>query len=225
MEGYAERTILVERDPYVASVWQAVLSADAERLVDQILNFRLSRRAVSEVLAARPRTNLSLAFQTIVKNRCRRGGILSDSAGLLVRGERDRGLHSRWYPDTLALRIALIHEHRDQIEFRRGDGLRFINRMKSRLSSVRFFVDPPYPKLMKKGVRPLYNHCAVNHEKLMEALKEMRHDFLLTYDDTPYARQLARGAAFPWRTVLVRNNNGASKKELLIGRVDNSTFF
>ncbi len=216
VEGYVERAILVEKDASVASVWRTILSSNAERLIERILRFKISRRTVNEVLNSRPTGDTSLAFQTIVKNRCRHGGILAGSAGLLIRGERDRGLFSRWYPETLAKRIRLIHSHRERIAFVEGDGISALQRFGQRKQQLKLFVDPPYPKLMQPGVRPLYNHCALNHERIFRLLEKTPHDFLLTYDDTDYARRLARTANFCYLTIAMRNSNADSKKELII---------
>ncbi|MEQ1933458.1 MAG: DNA adenine methylase [Fimbriimonadaceae bacterium] len=217
-EGYVENALLVEKDRGVAAVWRASLSQEAERLVDKILAFKISKSTVGKLLSKVPRSNVDLAFQTIVKNRCRHGGILTESAGLLIRGEREKGLSSRWYPETLANRICLIHLHRKQIAFLEEDGLKVLRQMNTRKEKIKLFVDPPYPKLMQSGVRPLYNHVNLDHPKLFELLRRSKHDFLTTYDDSIYARKLAFEADLCCTTIAMKNNRSAAKVELLIGR-------
>lgn len=218
IENYTDRAILIEKDEGVAAVWQTILSPFVHRFIDRILEFKISATSVADVLSTRPRTRLSLAFQTIVKNRCRRGGILAGSAGLLIRGERDRGLSSRWYPETIAKRISLIHGLRDRIEIKRSDGLLALESLGVAKKKIKLFVDPPYPKLMHTAARPLYNYCALDHSRVFNTLKSAKHDFLMTYEDTEFVLHLVREAGFSHRRITVRNVNGSPKTELLISR-------
>lgn len=216
LEGYVERAILIEKDEGVASVWKTILSPDAEELVDRILKFSISKKSVTSILNSKPRSQVSIAFQTILKNRCRRGGNLSNSAGLLVRGERDQGLSSRWYPETLAKRICQIHQVRKQIHFVQGDGVSFIKKLKNNPGSVKIFIDPPYPELMNSGVRPLYTHYELDHENLFKLLMDVEDDFLLTYADSKYVKYLAGQSGFQYTKIAMRNLNAQLKQELLI---------
>jgi len=56
---------------------------------------------VDAALAKEADTTRDLAFQTILRNRVNRGGILVDGAGRVKHGENGKGLTSRWYPETL----------------------------------------------------------------------------------------------------------------------------
>ena len=143
--------------------------------------------------------------------------MIASSAGLIVKGERNRGLLSRWYPETLAKRIELIHSFRAQIEFYEADAMEQLpSILNCRNTSPKIFVDPPYPKLMRAGVRPLYTHVALNHDNLVRMLAESNKDFLLTYDDTAYARNLVTGNGLLFEVIAMKNTNAESKKELLI---------
>src|SRR6185437_1366134 len=66
------------------------------------------------------------AFCTIVKNRMQRGGIMAARAGLVKAGKNGRGLHLRWYPETLAKRIEIVRTLRDRISFKQGDGFKVV---------------------------------------------------------------------------------------------------
>lgn len=50
---------------------------------------------------ARTPLSVTTAFQTILRNRINRGGILAPGAGRIKNGESGKGKKSRWYPDTL----------------------------------------------------------------------------------------------------------------------------
>jgi DNA adenine methylase len=138
----ADRVLLVERDPRVAAVWRPILNGNAEWLADQILCFKPKPEAVFEVLDKEPESIRELAFQTILRNRVQRGGIMAPGAGFMREGENGRGLSSRRYPETLARRIRAIAHFREMISFQEGGGMRAIEDLE-RQDKVAFFIDPP----------------------------------------------------------------------------------
>ena len=91
----ADQVLLVERDPDVAAVWRTILGDGWEALAERILEFRMSRKRVLEVLGTIHQDTAARAFRCILRNRVQRGGILSPSAGLLRKGEYGQGLKSR----------------------------------------------------------------------------------------------------------------------------------
>src|SRR2546429_844914 len=104
-EGLADHVVLVENDKDVAAVWQTILCGQAEWLAETISKFELTKEHVLSVLRPDPATLRERAFATILRNRVQRGGIMAPGASLMKAGENGRGLHSRWYPETLARRI------------------------------------------------------------------------------------------------------------------------
>jgi len=127
-EGLAENVTLVELDPDVASVWRAILGGDGRWLADRVADFEITLEAVRRALDATPRSARDRAFQTLLRNRVQRGGIMASGAGLMKNGENGRGLKSRWYPGTLRRRILAIDAMRDRIRFEEGDGTKAIRR-------------------------------------------------------------------------------------------------
>lgn len=216
LEGYVERALLIERDPCVAAVWNTILSNDAEWLVEAILNFKFTIGNVRQILRTQARNTRFLAFQTVVKNRARRGGILADSANLIRKGERGRGIKSRWYPDTIALRIALIYTHRKQFTFLHGDGIQAISKFSNLRNTVRFFVDPPYPEMDCRRGNRLYTYNKLDHEKLFALLDSTNGDFLLTYNDSPQVRALTAKHKFALTLINMRGTHGLPRYEMLI---------
>src|SRR5207249_9805380 len=99
--------------------------------------------SVLRVLRREPTTQRERAFSTILRNRVQRGGIMAPGASLMKAGENGRGLHSRWYPDTLARRIREIAQVRERFSFVEGDGIEMIRRY-AYVEDAGFFVDPPY---------------------------------------------------------------------------------
>jgi len=212
-EGLAQKLALIEIDPDVGAVWRTILGLQGERLASEIVSFDFSAHTVKAVLSKTPRDQFERAFQTILRNRVQRGGIMAPGAGLLKQGENGRGLASRWYPKTLERRILAICENRHRIRFRRGDGLQFIRENANR-KDMAFLIDPPYTM----AGRRLYTHSEVDHEELLRATASLRGDFLMTYDDAQPIRNLAKRLGLATHLVPMKSTHHAVMSELLIGR-------
>ncbi len=197
-EKLANHMTMVELDDQVAAVWQTILSGDAEWLAEQIIKFEMTADAVREILSNEPRSLQEKAFQTIVKNRVNRGGILAPGAGMIKQGEKGKGLKSRWYPETLKRRILQIAEIRDRITFITGDGLEILTQNIHR-PDVLFFIDPPYTAAGKKAGHRLYQYAQLNHEKLFELAAQISGDFLMTYDESQEVKAWANFHRFDWQ--------------------------
>lgn len=216
-EKLANHVTMVELDDQVAAVWQTILSGDAEWLAEEIIKFEMTADAVREILSNEPRSLKHKAFQTIVKNRVNRGGILAPGAGMIKQGEKGKGLKSRWYPETLKRRILQIAEIRDRITFIPGDGLEIITQNIHRHNVV-FFIDPPYTAAGKKAGHRLYQYAQLNHEKLFQLASQMAGEFLMTYDESQAVKAWANLHRFDWQTVAMKNTHHAKMTELLVGR-------
>ena len=218
-EGLADHVTLVELDEAVAAVWQTILHDDGggEWLAEQIVRFHLTPESAQTVLQQTPPSTRERAFQTILKNRVNRGGILAPGAGLIKVGENGKGLHSRWYPETLQRRILDIVKIRERITFVYGDGLDVLRKNANRTDAV-FFIDPPYTASGKQAGSRLYSHPNLNHELLFATASSLAGDFLMTYDDAEEMRQLARLHHFDIQTLAMKNTHHAKMSELLIGR-------
>lgn len=212
-DSLAAKVTLVEIDRDVASVWKTILSVQGERLASEIRSFRLSEDSVRSCLSSVPRYQFDRAFQTILRNRVQRGGIMAPGASLMKRGENGRGLASRWYPETLARRILSIVENKHRIRFLQQDGIQFIHDNADR-SEIAFFIDPPYTV----AGRRLYVHSQVDHEKLFSETSKVRGDFLMTYDDSQPIRALASRFGFETQKIPMKNTHHEIMSELLIGR-------
>jgi DNA adenine methylase len=216
-EKLANHVTMVELDDQVAAVWQTILSGDAEWLAEQIIQFEMTADAVREILSNEPMSLQDKAFQTIVKNRVNRGGILAPGAGMIKHGEKGKGLKSRWYPETLKRRILQIAEIRDRITFITGDGLEILTQNIHR-HDVLFFIDPPYTAAGKKAGHRLYQYAQLNHEKLFELAGQISGDFLMTYDESQEVKAWANFHRFDWQTVAMKNTHHAKMTELLVSR-------
>ncbi|MCS7072365.1 MAG: DNA adenine methylase, partial [Anaerolinea sp.] len=216
-EHLAERVVLVERDPQVAAVWHTIFGEDAAWLAAQIEAFELTPQSVEALLASSPVSTRERAFQTIVKNRVNRGGILAPGAGRVKTGENGKGLTSRWYPRTLSRRIRDIASIRERVQFIEGDGLEII-RQRIDCPEVVFFIDPPYTAGGKRAGHRLYTYSDVDHATLFALTASLSGDFLMTYDDAPDVHDLALAYGFATRKILMKNTHHTHMFELLIGR-------
>jgi DNA adenine methylase len=212
-ERLARHVIFAELDAGVAAVWRVVLNGQAEWLAKEIKDFDLNLENVRRILDAPGRTLREKAFQTILRNRVQRGGIMASGAGLVKTGENGRGLSSRWYPETLARRIREINHLKDRITFVEGDGFALLEEYRADADAV-FFIDPPYTL----AARRLYTEWRIDHRRLFAAMRASRGDFLMTYDNTPEIVALAAEFGFQTRPVAMKNTHHAKMTELLIGR-------
>lgn len=216
-EGLADHVTLVELDNQVAAVWRTIFYGDGEWLANAIMDFDLTAENVSSLLSKESRSLEEKAFQTIVKNRINRGGILAPGAGKVKYGENGKGLKSRWYPETLKKRILDIIAIRDRITFVEGDGMAILQQNADQPDAV-FFIDPPYTAAGKKAGKRLYTHSELDHETLFSLASTLPSDFLMTYENSEGMRAMARRHKLDIQPIAMKNTHHAKMTELLIGR-------
>ncbi len=214
-ENLAKHVILVELDHQVAAVWKTIIGGDGVWLAERIENFNLSHKTVDEVLEATDLNTKEQAFQTIVKNRVNRGGILASGAGKVKKGENGKGIASRWYPETLSKRIRKIHKIRDRLTFIEGDGFDVI-RQNMQNPKAAFFIDPPYTLGGKKAGSRLYTHSELDHDELFELCSKLEGELLMTYSNDETTRQLARKHKLFMREIAMKNTHHVKMTELLV---------
>ena len=195
------------------SLTAVVTNGQAEWLAQQILNFDLTEKNVRAELAKEPGQLREIAFQTILRNRVQRGGIMAPGAGLIKTGEGNRGLRARWYPVTLARRIREINTQKDKLTFIEGDAFALIRENASDEEAV-FYVDPPYTVAAKR----LYSNWEIDHDALFAALGDCKGDFLMSYDNAPDVLAMVKRHGFESKPVAMKSTHHAKMTELLIGR-------
>mgnify|MGYP000157834118 FL=1 len=217
-ERLADHVFLGELDDDVAAVWQTIFHgkpADVEWLCKKIINFDVNLENVRKILDGNPTSIRGKAFRTVVKNRMQRGGIMAAGAGLVKAGEAGRGLHSRWYPETLARRIEALQAMRERVTFEQADAFEVVQRYANDANAF-FFVDPPYTAGGKKAGSRLYTHNEVDHEGLFSLMASVRGSVMLTYDDAPEVRSMAERHGFRIEPVPMKNTHHEVIRELLI---------
>ena len=213
-DNYVDRAVMSELDVGVAALWQCIIE-DGPWLVDRILSFEPSRGNVLSLLSAECTGPRELAFQTLVRNRTQRGGILADGAGLMKSGENGKGVASRWYPQTLANRIEYIYAHCERLTFLHEDGFNLIERYRN-CANAAFFIDPPYTASTKRAGLRLYNHNTIDHERLFDLMSTVEGPFMMTYDQDYRVEEMAVERGFTVSRVAMKNTHHRQMVELLI---------
>ena len=211
---------MVELDRDVSAFWQAALHHTYEmvRLIDGFIPTHETVHILEERL---PVDVTGRGFRTLVLNRTRRGGILVRGAALTRAGENGRGVLSRWYPETIKLRLSAIAAHADRIDFHEGDGVQVLGEVIAAglASSVAVFVDPPYTAAGKQAGRRLYTHNSVDHVHLFDVLAGIAGgggEFLATYDESPEILSLVARHGFHAVRVMMKNTHHDRVAELVI---------
>lgn len=210
-EKLAVHITMVEMDEEIAAVWEAILNGKNKWLAEKIYSYDLTHINVKTELENPNKKPQDIAFCTILKNRVFHGGIIAKGSGMIKNGENGKGITSRWYPKTLRDRILAIGYVKDKIDFIRGDAFEIIEKHLNNQNAY-FFIDPPYTIAGKR----LYTHFDIDHEKLFELTAQIQGKFMLTYDDTPDIRQLAKKYSLQYRTIPMKTTLHIEKKEILI---------
>ena len=214
----AGHVTLVELDDDVAAVWQTILSSHGDWLAERIASFELTPATVQSALSQPAPLLRERAFQTILKNRVNRGGILAPGAGRIKQGENGKGLLSRWYPQTLRKRILDIVAVRDRITFIHGDGLESLRSIRLPLGCTFLYLTRLTRPGGKKAGNRLYTHHKLDHTELFRLADRLAGNFLMTYDDAQDVRDLAYQHNFDVQVVAMKSTHHAKMTELLIER-------
>ena len=185
MEELVGQAVMVEIDHDVAAFWHAALR-NGKWMADMIQEFLPTKETLVRWEASRPQSVTEHGFQTLVFNRTRRGGILAAGASYMKQGENGRGILSRWYPKTLARRLAEIERHAGKLIFCEGDGMKLLPPLLQGWGDrAAVFLDPPYTAGGKRAGRRLYTDHLVDHAELFSILASSDAEFLMTYDLAP----------------------------------------
>lgn len=214
LEGKVDQLVLGELDPRLIALWETVIG-DAKWLMRRVESFKTTGTNLRETLSRTTTSRREIAFQTLLRNRTSRGGIIANGSGLLKAGEHGNGVFSRWYPDTLSARIEAIHEQRHRISFFSGSAFKLIrNRIKGHRNA--FFIDPPYSISESSAGRRLYDHFELNHERLFALAEKIQGHFMMTYESSREIRELAIRHQFNSRRTRMQSTHHKKMWELLI---------
>lgn len=214
-ENLVELVELVELDDDVSAVWELIFNGTDRQVTmlnNKILKFKVNIDNVRHTIDSPAKSLTARAFRTIVKNRCQRGGIMAPGAGLVKTGENNRGLASRWYPETIVKRIQAIRTFKERVRFTQGDAFEAIERHPESC----LFIDPPYTAAGKRAGSRLYTHNEIDHGRLFDLVQDSRGPALLTYDDSPEVREMSAKHDFIVGDIAMKNSHHVVMRELTI---------
>ncbi len=217
MEDLVDKAFMVEIDRDVAAFWRSALEHGAT-LQERIARFEPTIERLRELEQVPPATVAEHGFRTLVFNRTRRGGVLAPGASFSRNGENGRGVLSRWYPETLATRLAAIREYAGRIVFAEGDGLKVLPiLLRGWGRKAALFLDPPYTaRGGKRAGSRLYAHSHIDHADLFAMLADHDANFLMTYDAAPEIVSLVRRHDFDAVRLSMKNGHHNLLSELVI---------
>ena len=217
MENLVGSAVMVEIDRDVAAFWRCALES-GEALRERVAEFKPTLERLQKLERDAPSTVLEHGFRTLVLNRTRRNGILAPGASFCRNGEGGKGLLSRWYPGTLAARLAAIQEHSERFLFLEGDGLRLLPVILEGWGGrAAVFIDPPYTARGGKNAGSrLYDHSSIDHAALFSILAEHGANFLMTYDPAGEIVELVRTHEFSAVGLLMKNGHHDRMREIVI---------
>lgn len=211
----AAHVTLVEIDPDVAAVWKVILSGRAPLLAARIRDFKLSEKSARETIDSRERDQVSVAFRCLLLNRISRAGVMAPGAGWLKYGDAGKGIHSRWYPETLAKRVESIAALRRKLTFIEGDGLQTLKEFSSTPHTAAF-VDPPYVVKKRGAGLRLYSYCDVDCGDLFKIAKAFSGPMIITYHRSEIVQREAKAAGIKCCTVNMHTAHDVAKRQLIL---------
>jgi DNA adenine methylase len=212
--------VLNDMDSELISTYKALQDKmKREKLLSKLGKEIATKERWREVFEFKPKNEIDIAYKYFYLNRTSFSGKLSSPAWG-YREKRSLPPH-RWHE-----RINPCGERLENATILNTDFQDVIDLPKSG-KKVLMFVDPPYfnpPK--KKHYRNGFNY--EDHVRLMESLKKTKHNFFLTYEDTPEIREMYKWAnifeaKFFYRVDNSEVFNGSRKMgfELIITNYDN----
>lgn len=205
----------------LSTFWQ-ILQSDSEKLIEQIWKWKREFSDGKKLFYFLRENNL--AFNEIEKaaaffifNRITFSGT-TEAGGFSIQAYEKR------FTDSSIERLAEIPEILRNTKITNLD---YKSVIEAKGEKVFLFLDPPY---FSAASSALYGkngtlHKSFDHERLAAELKNCRHKWLLTYDDSPYIRELYSFAKIEnWNIVYgmknVTINSSQKGNELFISNYD-----
>ncbi len=225
--GVAHRSILIEKDPLIFSLWKCILNSPDE-LCDRIASRKISLASwlryqrYLKVEAPTPQNLTEAGYAGLFLNRVNYSGVLNAGP---IGGKKQNSNYSidcRFNRESLIQRIGEISKMRERIEVYFGDSIEVLRQIRERLASDPLSVayyDPPYFEHGKKYYRHSFE--AKDHRRLALHINAAPWHRVISYDDHPEIKKLYAGF-----TQLSLNWNYSARvarvgKELLISSLAN----
>ncbi len=193
--GIVDRIILNDLDPAIYSFWNIAVSK-TEYLIRKIRHVQVTIEEwhKQRAIYLDPTSNEKrLAFATLFLNRTNRSGIIGGRpiGGLAQNGQWKIG--ARFNKSTLISRLRNIGRLRHKISVSNRDGINFLINIEKRAQGSKHlaFLDPPY---YEQGDSLYLNDYKIDdHLSLADFLSQSKLNWIMTYDDSMFVRELYSG--------------------------------
>ncbi len=207
------QVILADLDPWIASFWQTVFW-DTDWLIAKINETPVTLDEWRRLKGLRPQTTRQQAWACLFLNRTSFSGILRPEVGPLG-GKRQNSpykIDCRFPRQTLVERIRRIAAFRERIyavwNLSWDEVLARVaekQRVGELPPDVFYYLDPPF--FEKANALYRYYFRRSDHERLRDALLELRQKWLLSYDSAEQVEAL-------YGQAIASNTNGAKKSSV-----------
>lgn len=207
-----------DADYHVYSFWSSVRRYP-EQFCEEIFRVPLTveewRRQKGVFDNPQNHNEFEVGFSAFYLNRTNRSGILDGGpiGGLDQSGKWK--IDARFNRSGLAERIDRIRRFRDRIHVTNLEALTFLDKVVKPLEGPTLvYLDPPYYKMGAELYLNFYKPA--DHKRLSEYLKnEIRHPWMLSYDDVPEIRSLYEGVAQRDLSIQYSANSPKKGREVL----------
>lgn len=219
LEGLVRHAILVEMDQEVSNFWHVVFSENgAQELIRRIQ--AVNPEEIEQILKAENvnhQNELDRAFFFLLRNRTNFGGITAQGASRLKKGEKNKGLVSRWYPEVLSWRLSKLYNLRHLVSISQEEGVAFLEFAAKFLPQAILFVDPPYLLSPEAPGKRLYNTASVNYSQLFSILaRRFRDRFLFTHEPSTQILDFVEQIGLEVREIPMLSRKNEIKNEFVI---------
>lgn len=192
MTGKVSKIIINDLDPAIFAFWKVAVN-DTDKLIRKIKRTEVNIsewKKQKKIYQKKSSNTFDLAFATFFLNRTNRSGIIE---GGPIGGNNQESvwkINARFNKEGLINRLEKIKEYSKYITVTNYDGVKLLEEIQKRkdIKDHFIFIDPPY---IQKGQLLYLNHYKNNdHEKLSRFLNKSKLDWVMTYDDTSYVREL-----------------------------------
>lgn len=196
--GFVSSATWIERDPMIYAFWKMVKD-QPESLISRMMKGKISLNVWKQMLPLRDikrptQNNISdLGYAGLFFNRtCFSGIVGAGPIGGTTQTSSAYKIDCRFNKKELAAAIRNCSTIMQQVEIIFGDGISYLNKNCLKMSAHSLvYIDPPYVTNGHKLYR--YHFNTKLHEKLAEAVSNLRVPWLMSYDNHELIRNLYAG--------------------------------
>ena len=183
-----------DASPAIWAFWKSVLEFNSEfcdRVANAVLDIDAWHAQKSILAQPSSASKLDLGFAAFYLNRTNRSGIIGSGGiigGLAQEGKWKMG--ARFNRDALIERIRWVGKRRDRIRVTGQDALALLRTLNDTIETF-VYLDPPYYHNADRLYDQWYNPG--DHATVCQAVKDLAHPWVVSYDDCPEVRKLYSG--------------------------------